>query len=838
MNPGDLISRYRILSRIGRGGMGVVYRAQDTRLDREVALKFLPSDGFTEQSKTRFLNEARAAAKARHPNICPVYDVEEADGELFLVMACLDGETLQQRIARGPLEPAQAIDVAIQAARGLAAAHAQGIVHRDIKSSNVMVDPSGHASILDFGLALIPDATRLTQAGSSVGTPAYMSPEQIAGKPVDARTDVWSLGVVLFEMLTGALPFRRDQSVAVLHAILEDPVPALNLSRAQALQPIIEKALAKDPANRWQSMAEFETALRRFSAGEAPADTVTRTIVTPSLPTDRKRRRGWLIPVGILALLVLNGRIHVPWFNKAERSVAPAARQVAVLPFEADAATQSVADGLTEILAAALGGFDKTVAGIGPVELRASKATTVEEARRMFGANLVLTGTARPDADQVRFTVHLIDAASKADRGERSFLYDPKDPLTSRDRAVKEVASLLDLDVSPAVRTLVSTGDTGTPDAYSAYLKGRGFLARHDLPGNTDRAIDAFSAAARQDPRYALALAGLGEAYWRKAYDTGDKHWSEMALQHAERAIAVDPNLAAGHTVLGYIHHDAGRNEDAVRELKRAMELAPTNPEAPRKLAEIYKSAGRFDEAENLYVQSTQLRPTDWYGYLLLGVFYYERERYEEAEAALNHAKTLAPDNDMVREDLAGIYRMHGRYKDAISEYQQALRIRSSAFSYAGLGGAYYYEHRFQEAVTAVEAAIDLDSSEYRYWGNLGIYCRWAPGNEAKSAPALRRALELALKRAGTTKSDYSLLANIAEYRARLGDGKAALATIDSIPVSARGPLTTRLAIVYELTGHRDQAIAIVRENLKKPASRNQIKDDPDLAALYNATAN
>jgi tetratricopeptide (TPR) repeat protein len=353
------------------------------------------------------------------------------------------------------------------------------------------------------------------------------------------------------------------------------------------------------------------------------------------------------------------------------------------------------------------------------------------------------------------------------------------------------------------------------------------------VQGNVDRAIESFKKAAGQDPKYALAYAGLGEAYWRKTRATGEKQWATLANQNAEYAVQLDGNLAIVHSVLGSVYLDAGRLPEATREFQQAMELAPGNAEAPRQLAQVYNLQGRFDEAEALYVRSTKSRPTDWYGYLMLGLFYYERERYPEAEAQLNQAKTLTPDNDLVRLDLGAVYRMHGRYPEAIAEYQQALRIRSNAATYAGLGGAYYYEHRFQEAVAAVEAAIDLDSSDYRYWGNVGIYYRRVPGSEAKSEPALRRAIELATKIAENKKSDYNARANLAEYRARLGDAKGALAEIDRIPVTARTPLTTRLAIVYELTGHRNEAIALIRANLKSQASLNQIKDDPDLEALW-----
>lgn len=841
MNPGDVISRYRIVGRIGKGGMGVVYRAEDTRLERQVALKFLSAEGFTKESKARFLNEARAAAKARHPNICPIHDIEEADGELFLVMAYIEGETLEQRIRRGPLTVAQVTDVSIEIASGLACAHGLGIVHRDIKSGNIMLDADGHASILDFGLALAPDSTRMTAEGSSIGTPAYMSPEQVQGRAVDARTDLWSLGVVMFEMLTGELPFHCDRASVVVHAVVHDPVPNIPALRPDAppgLVRIIDKALAKDPAARWQSAADMVAELKPLGGNAAaPESTATQTIAMPVF----RRKRTWVAGFAVFVLLAAIAAFAVYRYRErpaaaSSVSVAPAAKLVAVLPFEASGTARTVADGLVEILSTALADarFAHAVTAVAPADLRRRHIATPNEAHAIYGVNLAITGAARETGDQVEFTVNLVNAATLQSVASRTFIYDSKNPLVSRDQAVVQVAGMMSLDVPASVNSLASMSDTGAPGAFPAYLEGRGYLARYDLPGNVDRAIASFKRAIEQDPKHALAYTGLAEAYWRKASSTGDQRCATLATQNAEYAASLDPNLAMAHTVLGYVYLDAGRQQDAIRELQRAMELAPTNAEAPRKLAEIYETLGRFGDAEALYINSIKTRPTDWYGYLLLGVFYYERERYPEAEAELNQAKMLTPDNDLVREDLAGIYRQHGRYKESIEEYKQALRIRPSAMAYAGLGGAYFYKHRYQDAVTAVETATDLDPNEYRFWGNLGSYCHWAPGNESKCAPALRRAIELATRLAATKQSDYEIHANLAEYYVRLGDKKRALEEIAKIPPPARRPFTARLAIVYELTGQRDQAIEVVRQNLKSAATLNQIKDEPDLAAVWH----
>ena len=325
--------------------MGIVYLAQDTRLNRPVALKFLPAGSLDDRDKQRFLNEARAAAVIRHPNICAVYDIEEADSRLFISMAYLEGETLAKRLARGPLPVQDAVGIAIQILRGLDKAHSLGIVHRDIKSNNIIVGFDGHVSILDFGLALLPGAERLTQGGGTIGTLAYMSPEQYDGEVVDTRTDIWSTGVVLYEMLTGELPFGRRNAAAISHAILAEPTPPIERLRPDApteLRNVVEKALAKKPAGRWRSAHAMESALQPFGpdtrASRTEMETMTVGPAAPGAPRavpnghSRKRRLQLVALACGLALLASLGLYFYsrsgapgspPESRSAPRSAAP-----------------------------------------------------------------------------------------------------------------------------------------------------------------------------------------------------------------------------------------------------------------------------------------------------------------------------------------------------------------------------------------------------------------------------------------------------------------------------------------------------------------------------------
>lgn len=836
MQAGDTISRYRILGPLGKGGMGIVYQAEDTRLHRRVALKFLPPDALTERDRQRFLNEARAAAQVRHPNICPIYDIEEADGQVFIAMAYLEGETLSRRLANGPLPIALAVNIALQIAGALQRAHELGIVHRDIKSSNIIIGPDGHVSILDFGLALYAGAARVTAIGSAVGTLAYMSPEQASGLPADHRSDIWAMGVVLFELLSGSLPFDGEGRAAMLHHILHSDPPDLGVLRPEIppeCKAAVEKALAKSPEARWQSARDMAQALTTGSAS-------TATMVVPSQAAAPLKPRFGRRPVIAAAAAVIAGLVaaYPVWYWTRSRAT-PAASQVAILPFEvigpSDVA-RPTSDGLIEILTAALYELDKSqgkLVAVPNTEIRRRNVASAEEARRVFGVNLAITGSVQPLGDILQFTLNLVDASKLRQIRATTFAFDPRNPVNSRDTAVERFAKLVDLEITPAGRRALTAGDASSPDAYVSYLHGRGLLARFDQAGNVDGAIDSFKQAIQQDPRYALAYAGLGEAYWRRGRAAGDSEMTRMAVENAERAVRLDGRIPVVHTVLGSIYGTIGRENDSIRELKRALDLDPGNSEALRELARVYNVLGRFQEAEASYLQAAKIRPTDWNARMLLGLFYYQQERYEDAVAEFTRAKSLTPDNDIVYRNLGATYLQQGLYSEAIEALRQSLRLKSAAPTYATLGAAYYYQQRFKKATDAAETAISLQSDRYNLWGNLGIYYKWVPGSGTKSEQALRRAVELGGKLLTVTPNDYNARANMAEYHARLGDKAAAMAEIDRIPKSAHGAAASRLALAYELTGRRADAIEMIRANVKNPASLNQVKDDPDLRGLW-----
>lgn len=855
---GKTVGHYRVEGKIGQGGMGVVYQAVDLRLGRKVALKFLPPQVLDENQRKRFLEEARTASLLQHPNICPIHDLGEVDGHLFFAMAFLEGQTLANRIGGFPMDIRKAVDIALQIAAGLSEAHSHGIVHRDIKCSNIVVTNHGHAYILDFGLALREGAERLTVAGNITGTPFYMSPEQAQGKSLDQRTDLWALGVVLFEMITGRVPFQRDTNWAAVHAIIHDPLPPVADLRpevSQGLQDIIAKALQKEPADRWQSAAAMASALRRLD-GSIPSmpsemDTVVfapeKTQVSQQEHHESKQtkdnnkppQRGRLIAAAVLiATCATGGVLWQQGFLSSNKSGLPAEKHIAVLPFNVigdDPGVRALADGLVETLTSKLSQLDEfqgKVLVIPASEIRSRKITSAEEARKIYGANLVVTGSAQVFATVVQFTVNLIDPEKMRQLSSKNFEFDAQNPGFLRDGAMDSLLSLLSMQLSREARRSVAEGETSNSVAYSEFLKGSGYLARYDVKGNIDLALESLQSAIKSDAGYANAYASLARAYIQKGRFSGEKYWGERAAEVGKKAVELGPNVASTHIALGEVYRLVGKENEAITELQRALQINPGNAEAYRNLASVLFNRGRFKEAEELYREAVKRRPSDWFAHLQLGIFLRATRQYEGAEAAYRDSLKLIPGNTIVLRNLAVLYRAQARYPEAREVLDRSLKVSLTASSLNTLGVVYYYEHRFQEASSNIEAAIDLDSSSCIFWGNLGMVSKWDPSRKDKAIPALRRAIELCGKQLQVTPKDYNIRINLAEYHARLGEGPQASVHLEAIPNDRRDSFIVNFALIYELLGKRKDAIAVLK-NLSDSVAWNDVRNDPNLAQLW-----
>jgi tetratricopeptide (TPR) repeat protein/tRNA A-37 threonylcarbamoyl transferase component Bud32 len=854
---GKTILHYQIVEKLGEGGMATVYQAVDLKIDRRVALKFTSTSLLTSPDvRERFRNEARATSRLNHSNIATLYDVEEFEGEPFLVLEYLPGGTLEdfmQKYKTGDqkVKVEQVVAIALGIAEGLAHAHRNGIVHRDIKPANILFSADGLPKITDFGISKFREAPDLTKTGRVMGTAGYMAPEQAQGTDVDSRADIFSFGAVLFEMLTGEKPFQADSVPTLLYKIVHEQPPQARALRPDVPEPLnalVRKCLEKKRDDRPQRTVELSDTLngvrRRIESSDG-ADGATRTmavgwVAARSLFT---RRAFWLwlvLPVAVLLAVLLKPAIlerPMEWWRA--RGV-PEEKKLAVLGFTNvgnNPATQAFCDGLMETLTSMLTQLEDFHGSLWVVpvsEVRAIKS--LREARREFGANLAITGSVQRSTNQVRITVNLVDASRARNLASRVIDARVEDLTTLENGVLGQVADMLEVELQPQARNLLRSSNTNVADAYDYYLQGRGYLYRFDKPGNSDNAIAAFEKALDKDSHYALAYAGLGEAYLAKYTLNSGGQWLERALTSGQQAIALNNHLAGPHVTLGIIFRNTGRYEQAIQEFKTALNLDPLNADAYRELATAYDNSNQLAEAEKTYRSAIDLRPGSWLSYKDLGVFYVNHSRYRDAEQPYRKVIDLTPDNDWGYRNLGTLYYLEGRYHEAEERLKKAISLKPTVVAYTNLSALYYFEGRYADAVSTNKSALDLPEGRInsRVWGNLADYYRWAPGMGDKAPEAYQQAIRLAEEGLALNPKNVNATINLAVYWAKLGDRSKALAYLADARKLAPSHMHVlfQSVLVYELTGQRKLALQALQDALRAGYSKDDVRREPELAKL------
>ena len=835
--------RFRIRARLGGGGMGEVFLADDPKLKRRVALKRLsPRMRSDERFRSSLLREARRASSLNDPHIAHVYDVVEEGGEAFLLMEYIEGTTLRQRIA-SPLSAVEFLDIAIQCARGLWTAHRKGVVHCDIKPENIMLTPAGQVKILDFGIAKrlpVQDGGTTTSSGElkgRFGTPNYMAPEVLAGHVPDARSDVYSLGVTFYEACAGRRPSqpRLPNSAAPGAAVPDAPAPP------PAIELIFTKMLHPDPAQRYPDAGELLRDLR--SVQESRSWELTPHPARAGLLSRRSAlATGAILLLAILAWVAVT-RVR-PWVYRALHPV-PEQKQVAVLPFSvagADAATRAFADGLSEVLSAKLTELtERPQFQVVPVsEVRARHVATAADARKEFGVNLVIEGSWQQAGGSVHVVPVLIDAASNRQLRANEFVAASTDPIGLEAKVASGVLKMLEIELQPEEQQSFQGQGTSESDAYAKYLRGRGYLEEFAKPENIDAAISEFSGALQRDPYYARALAGLGEAYWRKYEATNDPQWTTLSKTNCERAVNLAESESAGHACLGRVLLGTGEYAQAVAQYQRALELEPTDgPDRPllpdakadsndsvSGLASAYSHLGRIEQAEATYRKAIAQRPKYWSGYNSLGVFYFSHGRYSEAAEMFVQVVSIAPDSFRGWSNLGGTYIMEGRYAEAIETLQRSISVRPTYAAYSNLATAFFDLRRFVEAARAYNEALQINGGNYIVWGNLGDAYDYS-GDKAGASAAYQKAIALAKRRLEVNPRDATVLGNLALYYSDLGQVKLAHENLDRALrlVPNDSGVLFDAALVYNNSRDFDQALHWLEKALQQGFSIDTVRN-------------
>ncbi len=772
---GQTVSHYRILEKLGSGGMGVVYAAEDLKLGRRVALKFLPEElNKNPQALERFRREARAASALNHPNICTIHDIEEHEGKFFLVMELLEGETLKQRITARPLPLDAILDIGVQIAEALDAAHKKGIVHRDIKPANIFMTTRSQAKLMDFGLAkLAPDGSSpgaslgsmegvtteeaLTSPGIAMGTVAYMSPEQARGEELDARTDLFSFGAVLYEMATRCVAFPGPTSAVVFHAILER-IPANPSAANPNLPPrfdeIVSKALEKDRALRYQSSAEISADLKRLKRDTDSTRVSAATAAAKLSPAAPSKRMSLStkVAIGFGSLVLLAG---LALFAKRgfHEIQLKSMDSVAVLPIvnaTGDPNSEYLSEGITQELVSTLSQIPNLkVVSLASAYRYKGKSIDPPTVARELGVHTILTGRMLQRGNNLSISAEFVDAERDRVMWSKQYQWKLADVPNIQAEITQDITQNLKMNLTGADKSRLAQRSTQNPEAYQLYLQGRFYWNRRTA-GGVKKALEYFQQAIEKDPNFALAYSGLADSYFSMARNTAvlsPKEAGAKARQAAERAVEIDPTLAEGHASLGNVFlvfewDFAG----AERELRRAIDLNPSYLYAHVWHGELLDATGRYEEAVRENRKAVALEPFSPNSQNNLALSLMIANHLEESEKQLRQTLEMDPNFPLAHYIYAEVLILQKKYDEAVAEMEKTVQSIPESSYYRGfLGYAYAKAGNTDEARKILGELIEESKTKYVSW--LGIADIYAGLGEKDHSFA---ALELAYQQGDT----------------------------------------------------------------------------------------
>jgi serine/threonine protein kinase/tetratricopeptide (TPR) repeat protein len=854
LEAGSRVGHYEVVAAIAVGGMGEVYRARDPRLDRDVALKLLPSGLASADALRRFEQEARAASALNHPNIVTIYEIGRVDSMPYIAMELIDGVSLRQELRKGRLVLKEAMRIASKMADGLAAAHEKGIVHRDLKPENVMISTEGFVKILDFGLAKLEkapkegDATDLqTAPGVVYGTAGYMSPEQARAAPIDFRSDQFSFGAIVYEMVTGLRAFRRETNLDTLAAIVRDdpdPISRVNPEVPTEIQIIVERCLAKEPRERYGSTRDLARDLR---------DSRNRLTQQTTLPLLGKRGR-WFpsrkavgavaLSLAIVVVIVVGAsktRVEQP---RPHRPSIPQEKHLAVLPFTEVSGrpdAQMFSEGISQTVSARLSRSpDVQVVSIGALG-KSAGSVDVQRIAHGVGANLVLQGTVQRVSDQIRiiYTLVLVDGGVQI-AGDT--VTGPSDDVFAiEDRLADIVVAALALR-SP-VQAAASRGRTGleSPSDQDSYLEALGLLQRPNVT-TIDVAIDKLQNLSPAARNSALVNAQLGAAYLSKYVMLHNPALIRKASFFCNRAIAADANVAEAHTTLGELLKINGDHASAINEFQTALSEQPNNDKAMTGLAEAYELAGRLQDAERTYQRAIDVNPlyaarTNSRAYQKLGAFYFGHRQYDRAATMFRRMTEIAPDDPRGFNNLGGALEAQGRYDDAMQAYKHSLALGPTSLAWSNLATCDYFLGHYAEAAAAAEKATKLAPDYWLLWANLGDAYRWMPDSKSKALNAYQNAIRLGRQELTFNAKDVALCATIAACYAKSGqltEARSFLAR--AIALKPTDPPTMYQAAVIDcVSGNYREAAQWLQRSIAAGYGEADAQRDPEFQMLRNS---
>ena len=852
LEPGmDFGPRFRIEKLLGAGGMGKVYKAFDKELSRTVALKTLLPELVSDYLLTqRFKQELLLASKISHRNILRIHDLGEVNGVKFISMAFIEGKDLNQLLKEElpfPLE--RSLKIARQLCEALDAAHSEGVVHRDFKPQNVLVGSNDHVYVSDFGLATSFETAKMgmTRTGAVMGTPRYMSPEQVEGKPVDSRSDLYALGLVLYEMVAGTTPFSGESTWQLMYQrvqVVPKDVKLANPALPDYVARVIMHCLEKDSSKRYQSAKDI---LADLDAGRSPSFTSTRTVQI-NLPVVEKR---WLYAAGGAVIVLVGLFFAIPktrhWVLGAsivETSASgtaglPSASQakfVAVLPFRVLGDQSSlgyVADGLVEAMSAKLFQLKDVRLASSTAAAKTDPKAPLSQVGKELGVNLIVHGTVQGSGDNLRVTVNLENLAENRLVWSKEFAGVTGDLLTIEDQMYTQLVDALAVKPSNAELARATAHPTQNMEAYDSYLRGRNLLRGQQDLNNVRSAIGFFEQALKKDSGFALAYAGVADASLIMYRETKDNVWSAKALGAAEQARALSEDQPEIHLALGSVYRSSGRTAEAIVELKRALELAPNSDEAYRRLATAYLAGGRSDEAIQAYQKAVEMNPYYWVNHNVLGNAYYQLADYGKAAESYRRVIELDPNNPYAYNNLGAVLVQSGKFREAVEPLEKSLQFSADGQAYSNLGIAYFYLKQYDKAIPAYEKAVQLVPTSDMFVGNLAEAYHLV-GQADRAQTTFEQAISLAYKELRVNPRDAVTKGRLALWYAKKGDVSQALKFISEARAidSNNVDLIYYQAQAFALSGDKVKAVAALHDAFKKGQPPSIAQAEPDLESL------
>jgi tetratricopeptide (TPR) repeat protein len=818
----ERLGQYRLLKRLGRGGMATVWLAKDELQDRIVALKLLKEElAESLTARRRFKQEAKTSALLDHPAIAAVYDSGEIDEHLYIAMAYVDGSTVSDLVISRLLPLTEVARIAEQVAGALAYGHALGVMHRDVTGRNIMVAQDGRVLVLDFGIALVQGATRLTSTGTVLGTLAYVAPETLKGHNVDSRSDLYSLGVVMYEALTGRLPFDGQRSEVVTFDVLNRPLRPPSQLRPEIdpdLERIVLRAMCPDPRGRYQDANEFIADLREYRSGRP------RTAQMESAKGAHRNADA-------------SGSVSVA--DRLAQGEGPV--YLGVLPFEMNESEDDPDGGKEKLLTALVAATSAAAAEPNRVHVVTLAEDAGDDASgdlrgfaRSAGVNMVLRGTVRFSGTGVRVLYTLLDTEGGVQIGGDTVDGSLATPFELEDRLAESVRAALGLQDSmlPAERA----DRPPDPAAEDRLLQARSYMQRSDNEASINGAISLLEGLFEGSGESAATRASLARAYVYKFMLTRQRVWEGKAASACAQAVRLDAKSPDVLLALGDLDAAAERWPEALARFDQLLKMMPQSYDGLLGRARALDAAGKSEEAEAVCRQALTLEPDNWRGYHVLGLIDFRHGGYTNAAELWRRVIELTPDNAGAHRNLGSAYYRLGSYHDAEAAFRQSISMRPNAMAYYNLGTVLFQLEQYEDSVIAFERAVDLNPSDPVAWGNLGNACRFIPARRERAEEALGHAIGLMRERLERHPGDGEGWARLADWLAGLGFQEEAEKAIERALEIAPDEVYCiwSAAKVSLIAGKRREALEYLARAVQRGYGVEALRRDPELRPLQN----